>query len=201
MAIISDQQEPTVEPGTEPRDKTTPAPAEEGAGNLDKVRDILFGSQMRDLDRRFAKVEERLSSEAADLHEELRRRLAALEQFVRAETEALVQRIKAEHDERAESVAGVSRDLQAAVAASDRRSGALDDQLARAQRELRQQILDVHQQLADELRDRMNGLLARLNREADDLRTAKADRVTLAALFTEVAMRLTHEPASKDEQE
>jgi hypothetical protein len=201
MASISDQQEPTVEPGTEPRDRTTPAPAEEGAGNLDKVRDILFGSQMRDLDRRFAKVEERLSSEAADLHDELRRRLAALEQFVRAETEALVQRIKAEHDERAESVAGVSRDLLAAVAASDRRASALDDQLARAQRELRQQILDVHQQLADELRDRMNGLLARLNREADDLRTAKADRVTLAALFTEVAMRLTQEPASKDEQE
>jgi hypothetical protein len=47
----------------------------------------------------------------------------------------------------------------------------------------------------------MNGLVARLNREADDLRTSKADRVTLAALFTEVAMRLTREPASKDEQE
>ena len=29
-----------------------------GTGNLEKVRDILFGNQMREVDRRFARLEE-----------------------------------------------------------------------------------------------------------------------------------------------
>src|SRR6187551_111575 len=35
-------------------------------GNLDKVRDLLFGGQMRDYDRKFARLEERLVKETAD---------------------------------------------------------------------------------------------------------------------------------------
>jgi hypothetical protein len=201
VASITDQQQAAVTNDAEQSEPRTSGPDESSAGNLDRVRDILFGGQMRDLDRRFAKVEERLSKETADLKDDIRRRLAALEQFARTETETLVQRIKTEHDDRSESVAGVSRDLQATSTAFDRKIGVVDDQLARAQRELRQQILEVHQQLADELRDKMEAVLARLNREAEDLRTDKADRATIAALFTEMAMRLTHEPATRSEQE
>ena len=35
-------------------------------GNLDKVRDLLFGGQMRDYDRKFARLEERLVKETAE---------------------------------------------------------------------------------------------------------------------------------------
>jgi DNA anti-recombination protein RmuC len=201
VASISDPQQAVVTGDSGRNESRSAAPDDSSAGNLDRVRDILFGGQMRDVDRRFARVEERLAKDAADLKDDLRNRLATLEQFVRAETEALAQRIRTEHDERTEAGAALSRDLQAASAAFDRKIGAVEDHLARAQRELRQQILDVHQQLADEMRDRMDGILARLSREADDLRTAKADRVTLAALFTEIAVRLTHEPESRGEQE
>lgn len=201
MASISDPQQAVVTGDTEQNEARTPATDDSSAGNLDRVRDILFGGQMRDVDRRFAKVEERLAKDAADLRDDLRSRLVTLEQFVRAETDALAQRIRTEHDERTEAGAGLSRDLQAAWAAFDRKIGAVEDSLARAQRELRQQILDVHQQLADEMRVRMDAILARLSREADDLRNAKTDRVTLAALFTEIAVRLTHEPADRGEQE
>ena len=41
-----------------------------GAGNLDKVRDLIFGGQMRDYDRKFARLEERLAKETADLRDE-----------------------------------------------------------------------------------------------------------------------------------
>ena len=34
------------------------APADHGAGNIDKIRDILFGSNMRDYEHRFARLEE-----------------------------------------------------------------------------------------------------------------------------------------------
>jgi hypothetical protein len=35
-------------------------PADSGAGNIDKIRDILFGSNMRDYEQRFARLEEAL---------------------------------------------------------------------------------------------------------------------------------------------
>jgi hypothetical protein len=201
VSITTDPQDAAVTGGigqAEPKPSIT---EETGPGNLDKVRDILFGSQMRDLDRRFAKVEERLSRETAELKDDLRRRLDALEQFVRTEIDMLVQRIKAEHDDRTESVAGVSRDLQAASGALDKKIGTVDDQLARAQRELRQQILDVHQRLADDLRDKMDGVLLRLSGTAEDLRAEKTDRTALAALFTEMAMRLSEAPSARSGQE
>jgi DNA-binding transcriptional regulator YbjK len=200
VATIIGQQQPVAN-DTEQSEVRPAVGDETGAASLDKVRDILFGGQMRDLDRRFARVEERLSSETADLKEDLRRRLAALEQFARIETETLLQRIKAEHDERQEATAGVSREVQSASTTLDKKIGLLDDQFARAQRELRQQILEMHRELADDIRDKIDAVLARLSREAGDLRSDKADRVTLAALFTEMAMRLTHEPPAKSDQE
>src|SRR5262245_21849417 len=50
--------------------------------SLEKVRDLLFGVQMRDYDRKFARLEERLIQETSDLREEVKKRLATIDQFV-----------------------------------------------------------------------------------------------------------------------
>ncbi len=111
------------------------------------------------------------------------------------------QRLKGEHEARTGATTELSRQIQAASGEFEKRTGLIDDQLARAQRELRQQILDVHQQLTNEIRQKFDAVLAQLRQEALDLRAGKADRVTLAALFTEVAMKLTNEPSGKGDEE
>src|SRR5438067_8037722 len=40
---------------------------DQGIGNVDKIREILFGSQIREYESRFARLEERLVDELADL--------------------------------------------------------------------------------------------------------------------------------------
>lgn len=173
----------------------SPVPAVEqpGSANLDKVRDILFGAQMREYERRFARVEERLVRETADLSQEVRNRLAALEDFVKCEAENLAARIRTESDARAEATTDLSRELRDSAAASQRRDSQLDDQLGRAQRELRQQLLEQQQRLSEEIRQRVEDVLVRVTRESNELRSDKADRATIAALLTEMAMRLTHD--------
>src|SRR5215813_12449769 len=59
--------------------------------NVDKIRDILFGAQMRDYDKRFARLEDRLMKDAEALRDEMRKRLDALESYVKQEAEALGQ--------------------------------------------------------------------------------------------------------------
>lgn len=172
------------------------APAEEpGTGNLDKVRDILFGTQMRDYERRFSRLEERLARETAELREEVRRRLSAVEEYAKREAEALAQRIRAEHDERSEGIAGQSRELRDLAVFVERKTSTLDDALARAQRELRQQNLELQQQLTDDFHQKIEQVLSRLAQESRELRSDKADRSAIAALLTEMAMRLNNETA------
>ena len=54
-------------------DKKLPAKPAANEGNVDQIRDILFGGQMRDYERRFEELEERMKRET-----ERNRRLQAL---------------------------------------------------------------------------------------------------------------------------
>jgi hypothetical protein len=162
-----------------------------GGASIDKVRDILFGAQMRDYDRRFARLEERLLKETVDLKDDVKKRLAALEQYVKQEVEALGDRLSAEHDGREDAAKTIRQELRETGTTFDRKTATIEDQAARAQRELRQQLLEQQQRLSDELQSRHQELLGTLNRESTELRDEKADRAALASLFTEMAMRLS----------
>jgi len=169
--IQSSDGQVTVTDGSRAEDASAAKSDPAGGANLDKVRDILFGSQLRDVDRRLARLEERLLKETTDLRGEVKKRLDALDSFMRRETESLAGQIKAEHRDRE----------------------GVDEQLSNGQRELRQQLLDQHQQLSEDIRHGVDEVLAALAREAGELRSDKADRATLASLLTEMAMRLTNE--------
>jgi seryl-tRNA synthetase len=172
----------------------TSTPAEDMAGgNIDKVRDILFGGQMRDTERRFVRLEERLSQEITELKDEVRRRMSALEQFVKQEAESLSDRIRTEQDERSDATKELAQDARNAAKSFEKKAGQLDDAINRTQRELRQQVLELHQTMSDDMRVKIDDVVSRLNRAAADLRHDKTDRATLAALLTEMAMRLTNE--------
>jgi DNA anti-recombination protein RmuC len=169
--------------------------------SLDKVRDILFGNQMRDVERRFARLEERLIKETADLKEDVRRRLETLEAYVRRENESLEGQIKSERADRVDAHDHLSNDLKEAARGFDRRATSIDEQHSKGQRELRQQMLEQHQRLSADLQQKVEEILATLSRTAHELRTDKADRSAIAALLTEVAMRLTDEfrlPGAQD---
>jgi hypothetical protein len=164
-----------------------------GAGNLEKVRDILFGNQMREVDRRFARLEERIIKETRDLKDDIKRRLDALEAYTIKETETLAGHIRQEQGDRVDANARLARDLADTAEAFERRSASLDEQRAKSQREIRQHILEQMQRLSEETRERIDEVLAALARETHELRHDKTDRMALASLLKEMAMRLTDE--------
>src|SRR5258708_30659764 len=93
----------------EPR---TPQVMQGGAGNVDKIRDILFGSQMRDYETRFARLEETVIKETGEIRETSRRRFDQLENYVKKEFEALETRLKSEREERSEGASQQSREMK-----------------------------------------------------------------------------------------
>src|ERR1700712_4472212 len=85
--------------------------AETGA-SVDKIRDILFGSQIKNYEARFARLEENLVRETVELKETMRRRFESLEGFFKSETEALAARLKSEREERSNGAQTLDRDIK-----------------------------------------------------------------------------------------
>ncbi len=170
-----------------------PSPDSPSVANLDKVRDILFGAQMRDYDRRFTRLEERMLKEVSDARDDTRRRFDQLENFIRQEIAALGERLRAENQQRSEATEDITRELRDTAKTLNQKISQLDEQTAQTHREMRQQILDQSKSLSDEIRQKTEELAATGAREARELRSDKADRVALSNLFTELAMRLNNE--------
>jgi hypothetical protein len=164
----------------------------EGA-NVDKIRDILFGSNMREYEKRFARLEERLTKSSDALREDLKKRFDSLETFVREEMESLNQRLKTEKSERAEGLKELSRESRDSSKVLEKKLSQLEDQLSSAQGDLRSRILDQSKTLSNQIQKSQEELESALEHEAATLRTDKTDRAQLADLFTEMALRLKDE--------
>ena len=168
-------------------------PANAETGNVDKIREILFGGQMRDYDKRFARLEERLLKESNELREGNRRSLEALETFVKNEFASLANRLQMEQQSREGSDQNLSRELQEAIRSVEGKLTQFQNQTTETQRDLRQQLLDQSKSLNEEIRRKHDELSATIEREVADLSHEKTDRASLSALFTELALRLNND--------
>lgn len=190
------QKSPDVSQLASSTERTNPVPtksdgtgSQSETGNVDKIRDILFGGQMRDYDKRFARLEERLTRESSELRDHTKRSVEALEYFVKSEFEALSARLDAEREGRD----GVARDLHDTARSIEKKLQDFEDRTAQAQRDLRQQILDQSKSLSEEIHRKHDEVSATLKREVADLNHEKTDRTALSALFTEIALRLNQD--------
>ncbi len=162
---------------------------QENPANVDKIRDILFGSQMRDYEKKFRRLEELQAKEAADLREEIKRGLAMLEAFVKRELGAMTDQLKHERSERAEADKEFTREFREHVKLWEKWGAQRDEQGAQGQRELRQQLLEEAKRLSEQMEQGQKGLAAALDQQAQEMRASLTDRLALADLFAEVSLR------------
>ena len=172
-----------------------PVPAGElsESGNIDKIREILFGTQSREFEKRLLRIEERLTRESSELRDEIRRRFETIEAYTRKETELLGEQLRREQAERGENLGLLSRELSDLGRALERKIAQVDELMTGSCRELRQQILDQAKSSAEEIRQKHETLSAVLDRQVQELRHEKTDRSALAELFTELSLRLRNE--------
>lgn len=166
------------------------------SGNLDKIRDILFGAQAREHDRRFAQLEQHLLREATDLRHDLKRRFESLELYIKKEVEALTNRLSKEQNVRGESVTRLTQDLTQLAATLEEKARRLEQQASQAQSYLLQQLTEQTGELAADVRARHAEATSAIERAVRDLRAEKTDRTALAAILLEASQRLANEEAS-----
>jgi hypothetical protein len=175
------------------------APAPETVNSIDKVRDILFGSQTKSNEARFARLEDGLAREVYDLKETMRRRFESVETFFRAETEALASRIRAEREERMSVFAAHDREMQDGLNGLARRLGDLDSAMNEGDSALRKDLMSESRKLVDEMGHRHETMRGLMESRVTELRSQKADRALISDLMREMATQLDKEDGATPE--
>ena len=174
----------------EPRLPFAEAREEEG---IDKVRDILFGAQVRQYEQKFKHLEDLVQKEIANLRSESTKSAATLETYVKKELEALSDQVKNEQSARTESVEELSEKLERTIKNLEKKTGELSEKVIAGQRDLQEQILQQSKSLMEEIRSQNSQVSSSLDQSVNELRTEKMDQLSFANLLMEVAMRLKDE--------
>lgn len=165
-------------------------PADNADRNVDQIRDILFGGQMRDYERRFQEMIQKLDQEAQRLRDDFEKRSSRIEQRLDEQMEKLLKQLRQEVNDRGQADDDLeSRFQQAARTARGEVNGSLDglqSEITRGDERLREAITEINaalKSLADHTASSLTGA-------RDELRVEKVSRDDLSALLTEVALRL-----------
>jgi hypothetical protein len=173
-----------------------PILASESAVGVDKIRDLLFGNQMQDYDRRFAKLEERFLQRFKDVESETARTLGAFESNAKKHVDSLAAQFRDEKDQRAEADKEIERALRDQTQAIEKRVRAMSDQLSQLERDLSDRITQELQAVRDEIKRKNEDNRLLVEKMFAEVHNVKTDRNLLAGLFMEVAKCLSQD-ASK----
>ncbi len=174
-----------------------PAPAQE-AESVDRIRDIIFGAQMRDYEARFRALEERLGREIDVIGQRLEKRFEQLSQETGQRLDRLKKDLQAEASQRNEANGQLAQALEHLDTSLRQNISEQGGSAGKALAEARDQLSKETRESAAGLGKRIDDLSRSLSRQFEKLGDEKTDRAALAALLTEVAGQLSAGPPGKN---
>jgi hypothetical protein len=167
------------------------------SSGVDKMRELLFGNQMQDYDKRFSILEERFQLRLRDLETESSRSLGSLESTMKKQLESVANQFREEKELRADGDKELERSQREHIQALEKRLAQASDQLARQEREFTDRLGHEVQALRDEIKRRQDDSRATMERMFSELSNVKTDRNLLAGLFVEIAKCLNQDTSPK----
>ncbi len=176
--------------GSRGNSKADPATVSE-ADNVDKIRDILFGNQMREMDQRFASLEKNLARDLDKLRSDNNLQLESLKDYVESEVEIINGKLAAEEKARIEGDDELEDQLKQQIKLIDRKLADLGKQLDKHAREINQKLLKQSQDFSNELNNQISEARERMDSHRQELGAAKVDKLTLSEILNNLALQVT----------
>lgn len=162
-------------------------------GNIDKIRDILFGVQVRDFEKRFTKLEVHFDKEIETTQREIQKQITSLENTLKKEIGALTDKLSVEQDVRKNMINGVAEDVKVAASNFKEQISSIINTAKINDAELREHIALELKLLSKEIEKNREETIKTFEEESGDLQDTKADRDILAKIFTDMGQRLLKE--------
>ncbi len=158
--------------------------------NVDQIRDILFGGQMRDYERRFLEMGERLEAEMTRLRDSQDKRLAQIDKRVDEQFEKLSRQLRQEVGDRNQAVDDLESRVQQAARSSRTEVNNAMDGLGGELKAVDERLREALAELSTVLNERASEAATSVARASTELRAEKVGREDLAALLAELSLRL-----------
>jgi len=178
-------------PRSEAQPGQTTAAAELSADrNVDQIRDILFGGQMKDYERRFRELSQKLDLEMQRVGDLVERKFSLVEKRLDEQGERLTRLIRQESGERGQQLSDLDTRLQQAQRALRSELQAAMNGLELEIKAREERIRESLSESSGSLLDRFAELASALTRTEADLREDKVGRIDLAAMLNDLALRI-----------
>ena len=173
---------------TEAANKNTAEPTE--LDNVDKIRDILFGNQMRDFDRKFNQLEERIASDLTNLRKENSLQIESLQTFIESEIEILASKLSSEEKTRIDEMDDMDAGLKKNVKQIDKKIADAGKSLDTHSREMNQKMLKQSQDFNIEMNSQFEQTRKRMDDYKRELTASKVDKSILAEMLNSLALQI-----------
>lgn len=162
----------------------------ERLGNIDQIRDIIFGAQLREYDNRFDKIDSELSMMQQDMQARIEQIKTVLTGEMRAAVDSFEKKIKSislntqeESADLRQQIDRVNRKFSSSIEALDE---AIDNQTT----SIRDELSQTRERLSEETRTLKTQVFEELDRRFSMLREVKVSRDDMAEILFELGMRL-----------
>ena len=163
------------------------------SGNVDQIREILFGGHIRAFDERFELVEARLAKETEALRKTTEKKNQELERLLTDYREEASDRLGAETNNLDLALNKLEIALGQSRSDADAQMASMEDRFAAELKQLHVDIKAVHKELAAAL-----GKIERQQqKDAEKLSADKVARKDLAVMFSTLAKKLQPEESSR----
>lgn len=176
----------TAESSHEPLEGRTLPSTGQPAG-VEKIRELLFGDQMQEYDRRFAKLERRFQDRLSEIGAEAARSIGVFETNAKRQVDSIAAQFREESEARVEADRELERAMREVSQTQERRLRLLTDQLAQMGRDMADSLTREIQSVREEMKRRHDDLRHMLEDALAEMSGVKTDRSLLAGLFLEVA--------------
>jgi hypothetical protein len=163
------------------------------SGNVDQIRDILFGGQMRDYERRFEELDERFKRELERARQESVRRFEQFEVSLKDQSDKALAQLKrvelelrTQSESHTQNAERMSRTLRTEIAD-------IDEKHEVSGSNLRERLQKLASETAESVRSTQQEMSTVIERMGAGLRDEKVAREELAGFFSEIALRLTRQ--------
>ncbi|MCT7948517.1 hypothetical protein NG798_01810 [Ancylothrix sp. C2] len=162
----------------------------EKLGNIDQIRDILFGSLLREYGSRFEKIESDIALLQQEMHDYASQVKSVLSTELRAAIESFEKKLKSLSLSSQEE----STDLRQQIDRINRKFTttieSLDESVDKQINLMREEFSDTRDRLQEDVRSLRNQVFDELNGRLSVMRDAKVSRDDMAEILFELGMKL-----------
>lgn len=163
------------------------------ANSMEQVRELLFGSQLKEMETRLQKQEEHIMLELGSLRDELRGSIKKIEDGLSKRLEDEARKRGQDKDDSAEQIAALKAEMES-------RAAKLADALAKSESALRALVSGENLRIAETVEEQYKSALNSLSENTGQIRRDMVDKGTISALLNELAGKIAGGAGESGEQ-